>query len=75
MLTAIAITIVLASIMIAAVCKAYKSCKEWIFGICAHNENRINAFIDDSRSAERWQMYYATNKPVRWSFINENSTN
>lgn len=75
MLVSIAIAIVLAAMLLVSVAKAYRTCKAWAWGVYAHSENRMNAFLDDSREAERWQMYYATNKPMKWSFINENGAN
>lgn len=56
----------LASLMLPATVKAYRRSKAWIWGVYAFNENRINAFIDEN---PKWEMFYATNKPAPWTFI------
>jgi prepilin-type N-terminal cleavage/methylation domain-containing protein len=66
MLVCILIIAILASFMLPATVKAYRRSKAWIWGVYAFNENRINAFIDGN---PKWEMFYATNKPSPWTFI------
>lgn len=65
-LICIVIMILLASLMMPSTVKAYRRSKAWIWGVYAFNENRINAFIDEN---PKWEMFYATNKPAPWTFI------
>ena len=67
LLVTISVIGLLASLLLPVIVKAYRHSKAWIWGCYAFNENRIEAFLDDNK--DQWQMYYATNKPVPWSFI------
>lgn len=65
-LCTILIIVILASIMLPVTVKTYRHCKAWIWGVYAFNENKINAYIEENPKAE---MFYATNKPSPWVFI------
>lgn len=65
-LACVLIIAILASLVLPATVKAYRHSKAWIWGVYAFNENRINAFIEEN---PKWEMYYATNTPKPWSFV------
>lgn len=67
LLVTVALMAALAAMLLAAVVRAQRWCKEWAHGAFAWQENRIEAFLND-KSSEGMLLMYATNKPVRWSF-------
>jgi Tfp pilus assembly protein PilE len=72
LLVVICVVVILTGILLTSVSKAFRRCKAWIWGAYAHNENRLNAYLDDN-SSEKLLLMHSTNKVHPWVWIGTNA--
>jgi len=65
LLVCIAIIVILVSVILPVVSRAYLWCYEWTLGSMYYKHDQINVYLNDD-APQKWVEYYSTNSVRRW---------